>query len=360
MSEQVYVSMKDIAEKVGLHVSTVSLALKDSPKLRAQTKEKILAAAHLLGYRHNPYISTLMRSRRSRRIPQTSPVIGYITSHDHRDEWKQVDVLHQFFHGCCEMATQRGYRMETFWRKDPSMTPKRFSRILYNRGIQGIILAPCPELDAHVEMEWELFSPVAIGYSIHHPRLHRVTNNHFLSGIQVMDYCRKIGARRIGFVVPKLHTVRLQHRWLGAFLAKQFTAGIPAEIPPLITDQGEWGAPTILEWYYRHRPDVIVGSFGSSIKNWLASAGIQTPRDVQLVSLTCPDENHEVTGIYENSHGIARKATEMVISMIEQTEKGLPAEPWTISLEGAWNPGTTVLDPSIPGVSEESNLPLLS
>jgi LacI family transcriptional regulator len=360
MSEQVYVSMKDIAEKVGLHVSTVSLALKDSPKLRPETKKKVLAGAQALGYRHNPYISTLMRSRRSRRIPQTSPVIGYITSHAGRDDWRKFEIHQQFFDGCCEMANQRGYRIETFWRKDPTMTPKRFSRILYNRGIQGILLAPCPELDAHVEMEWDLFSPVAIGYSIHHPRLNRVTNNHFLSGIQVMDYCWRIGAKRIGFVVPKLHTVRLQHRWLGAFLAKQFSAGYPVDIPPLITDQGKWGAPTILEWYQRHRPDVIVGSFGSSIKNWLETAGIQAPRDVQLVSLTCPEENHEVTGIYENSHGIARKATEMVISMIEHTEKGLPTEPWTISLEGAWNPGTTVLDPSIPGVLEENGARLLS
>jgi DNA-binding LacI/PurR family transcriptional regulator len=366
MSEHVYVSMKDIAAHVGVHVSTVSLALQDSPKIRPETKRRITEAANQLGYRHNPYLSTLMRSRRVRKVPQTSPVIGYVTSHADKDGWRKQHVLLEFYDGCCRMAKERGYRMEVFWRKDPEMSPQRFSQILYHRGIQGIILGPCTELDAHVELDWDLFSPVAIGHSIHHPQLHRVTNNHFLSTVRVMDYCHHIGARRVGFVVQKVHTVRLQHRWLGAYLAKRLELGMDTDIEPLITGENEWSLETVKEWYERFRPEVIIGPFGSSIGNWLESTGVMIPDDVQLISVACPRQGHRVTGVFENSQSIGAKAVQMVISMIEHTEKGIPENPSTVSLEGIWNPGSTVKRPSLQmrpqdysGLREAENSPRL-
>jgi len=337
--------MKDIAEKVGMHVSTVSLALKDSPRITEETKKKILATARELGYQRNPYLSTLMKSRRVRRVPQSSPVIGYITFHESREGWKEQHVEYEFFEGCRTMAQSRGYTIEDFWIKEPGMSSKRFSDILFNRGIQGIILGPSKELDAHVDLEWDRFSAVAIGHSIHYPQLHRVTNNHFLSTLRVMDYCQLIGVKRVGFAVRKIHTVRLQHRWLGAYLAKRLELKLDHDVEPFITD--EWSLGAILKWYHRNKPKVIIGPFGSSIGNWLESAGISIPGEVQLISLACPRPGHRVTGIYENSHGIGAKAVQMVISMIEHTEKGIPSAPSTLSLEGIWNPGSTVKRPWI-------------
>lgn len=337
--------MKDIATRVGVHVSTVSLALKDSPKIREETKKKVLAAANEMGYRRNPYLSTLMKSRKMRKVPQGSPVIGYITFHDTRNGWKEQHVEFEFFEGCSLMAGSRGYKIEDFWFSEPGMSSRRFSDILHNRGIQGIILGPSKEEDAHVDLDWNRFSPVAIGHSIHYPQLHRVTNNHFLSTIRVMDYCSMIGVRKVGFVVRKIHTMRLQHRWLGAFLAKRRELGMDAGIEPLITD--DWSMETVHAWYRRYQPEVIIGPFGSSVGNWLESAGIKVPDDVQLVSLACPRPGHRVTGIYENSHGIGARAVQMVVSMIEHTEKGIPNAPSTVSLEGIWNPGSTVKRPQL-------------
>ena len=46
------VTLKDIAEKTGFTVNTVSQALRGSPKLREETKAAIRAAAKELGYVH--------------------------------------------------------------------------------------------------------------------------------------------------------------------------------------------------------------------------------------------------------------------------------------------------------------------
>ncbi|MCD8483019.1 MAG: LacI family transcriptional regulator [Verrucomicrobia bacterium] len=353
MSDHSYVSMKDIAAQVGVHVSTVSLALQDSAKIRPETRQKILEAAEKLGYRHNPYLSTLMRSRRVRKMPQTSPVIGFVTSHAERDGWRKREVLLDFYDGCCQMAQDRGYRIEVFWRKDPEMSAKRLSQILYHRGIQGIILGPCDEMDSHVEMDWDLFSPVAIGHSIHSPLLHRVTNNHFLSTVRVMDYCHNMGVKRVGFAVQKVHTVRLQHRWLGAYLAKRIELGMDTDIEPLIAGVNEWKLETVKAWYNTYKPEVIIGPFGSSVGNWLESTGVKIPADVQLISVACPRMGHRVSGIFENGKSIGSKAVQMVISMIEHTEKGIPENPSMVSLEGTWNPGSTVRRPSMPFIPKD-------
>lgn len=343
MSDSGYVSMRDIAEQAGVHVSTVSLALKDSPRIREDTRQKINQIAIELGYRRNPYLSTLMQSRRVRKVPQSSPVIGYISFGSSRDEWKSVQVEFDFFRGCQAAALKRGYKVEDFWIREPGLSEHRFSNILYSRGIQGLILGPSREADEHVQLDWNKFSAVAIGYSIHSPQLHKVTNNHFLSTIRVMDYCAQMGIKRVGFAVQELHTMRLQHRWLGAYLAKRRELGMDQDVEPLITKN--WSSSVLLEWYNRYKPELIIGPFGTSVSNWLRKAGLKVPEDVQAISLACPRPGHEVTGVFENSFGIGAKAVQMVIGMVEQTEKGVPEAPTTLSMEGVWNPGTTIRQP---------------
>lgn len=58
------VTMRDVAVRAGVTAATVSLALRDSPEISAQTKARVLAAVQELGYRPNPYVQSLMRTRR--------------------------------------------------------------------------------------------------------------------------------------------------------------------------------------------------------------------------------------------------------------------------------------------------------
>ena len=45
------VTMSDIAAALGLHPSTVSLALKDSPRIAKETRARVQAIAAEMGYR---------------------------------------------------------------------------------------------------------------------------------------------------------------------------------------------------------------------------------------------------------------------------------------------------------------------
>lgn len=58
-----YVTIKDIAGHLALSVSTVSRALAGDKNIRRETKEKLLEAARLLGYKPNPVATNLKYGR---------------------------------------------------------------------------------------------------------------------------------------------------------------------------------------------------------------------------------------------------------------------------------------------------------
>ncbi len=57
------ITIYDIAEKLKLSSATVSRALQNHPAINKKTKEKVQAAAQMLGYRHNTFASSLRKQQ---------------------------------------------------------------------------------------------------------------------------------------------------------------------------------------------------------------------------------------------------------------------------------------------------------
>ena len=77
-------TIRDIGRKTGYHYSTVSLALRDHPRIPDSTKQIIRAAAEGLGYRPDPMLSALCAYRLTKRPPKEQTVIAWITNHRNR------------------------------------------------------------------------------------------------------------------------------------------------------------------------------------------------------------------------------------------------------------------------------------
>ena len=58
-----HISLKDLAQKLGVSISTVSRALKDSPEIGVQTRERIKQMAKELNYRPNPFAISLLKNQ---------------------------------------------------------------------------------------------------------------------------------------------------------------------------------------------------------------------------------------------------------------------------------------------------------
>ncbi|MGY6557690.1 MAG: LacI family DNA-binding transcriptional regulator [Nitritalea sp.] len=77
MKKSHQVTMKEIAKKLQVSVSTVSRALKDSPELHPETKQKIVAMAKEMNYQPN----LLAQSLRSSRSKVLGVIVPELTSH---------------------------------------------------------------------------------------------------------------------------------------------------------------------------------------------------------------------------------------------------------------------------------------
>lgn len=63
MNNKKHVSLKDLAEELGVSVSTVSRALKDSPEVGEEMRERVKKLAGEWNYRPNPFAISLLKNK---------------------------------------------------------------------------------------------------------------------------------------------------------------------------------------------------------------------------------------------------------------------------------------------------------
>ena len=91
MTQKTRASLKDIANETGLSISTVSEALRNSPKVRPGTRKLVEEAAARLHYRPNPLVTALMSQVREAKQPTDSLVLALIDASNRKE---QLSVSH--------------------------------------------------------------------------------------------------------------------------------------------------------------------------------------------------------------------------------------------------------------------------
>src|ERR1043165_8780605 len=77
-------TISDIARATGLHYSSVSLALRDSPKIPIHTRNEVKAAAKKLGYIPDPMLKALSVYRSHVRPKSFQATLAWVNSHPQR------------------------------------------------------------------------------------------------------------------------------------------------------------------------------------------------------------------------------------------------------------------------------------
>jgi len=334
-------TLQDVATRAGVHRTTVSLALRDRPRIPAATRERVKAIAVKLGYRINPLVSALMQSRRSGKAVKHI-ALAYVTNYPTRFGWRPPHHDRpDFFPGAVERARDFGYQLEHFWLAEPGMTPHRFCDILSARGIHGLIVGRLPPGQQAMELLWSRFSCVALGLTLRSPLLHHVTENHFDAAWQGMQRCRERGYQRVGFVFSEANdSPRVGDRWLGAFLAQQQQFPAADRLPPCRAVPAD--EKSFREWFTRVRPDALLANHGRPVLAWLARMGRRVPRDVGLIDLAGDHPELHCAGVYYDPAKLGALAVEMLIGLTHRNETGVPDDQHEILLNGEWRDGRTL------------------
>jgi len=336
-------TLEDVAKRAGVHRSTVSLALRDSPRITPEVRQRIQALTREMHYRVNPLIAALMRSRRSGHAVK-HVCLAYVTKYPTRFGWRPPHHDRpDFFPGALKRAAELGYKLEHFWLGEPGMTAARFSDILRERAITGVLLGRLPPGQAQLELRWDRFSTVALGFTLRSPMLHHVAEDPFSAAAQTVEQCLGRGYRRLGFVFADADdSPSTGDRFLGAFLRQQFRLPAKDHIPPCEYQPGPAFRKSFLAWVKRWRPDALVTTHGQPIHDWLRDAGYTVPEDIGLATLINDHLDEGIAGIHHNPLVLGSLAAEMVVGMLHRDEIGLPAEPHFVLTPGSWIEGGTL------------------
>ncbi len=330
----------DIAKKLGVHPSTVSLALNNSSKISAATRRKIQKAAEEMGYRKNPYVSALMSARRQGKTPQSPPVIAFITSSGTPDGWKEMHNAIEFHEGCADVAHSLGMRIEEFWLGDANLGAKRLDEILYHRGIQGGIFLPTGEFREKMNHSWEHIACVSYGIYDIVPSMDRVKADHYGNMEKVLGLLAEKGFGRIGFAMDTAYPYKNHNRWLAAYLMHQQNQPRGRKMQPWVCPDPTY--ESFVQWLEKEKPDVIACMFSAKVKGWLERCGLGVPGDIGLATLGTASESPSASGIIEDAATCGKLALEMLIERIHHNQPGSPAFPRYITVRGRWNPGKTI------------------
>lgn len=340
-------TLQDVAEKAGVHRSTVSLALRDNPRISASVRSRVQRIAKELGYRSNPLVTALMRSRRTR-CTAHHVVIAYVTSHATRYGWRPPHHDRpDYFPGAARRAEELGYKLEDFWLNEPGMTPERFANILASRGINGMLVGRLPPGRNELHLPWERFSAVALGLTLINPDLNRVSEDAFASATEAIHQCRAKGHRRIGFVMSEPDdSPHIGDRWMGAYLRLQLHCPPEDRMPPCeYRPPGEF-EPHFLKWFDEYKPDAILATHADPVAALLRDSGSRAAKAARLYVLVNDKLHLGHTGIHLDPGIVGSLAVDMVVGMMHRGETGLPAEPHHVLVPGRWMEGAASAPPS--------------
>jgi DNA-binding LacI/PurR family transcriptional regulator len=190
------ITLKAVAQHVGLTPGTVSAVLNDAPSARSipqETKNRIHAAAKELNYRPNFFARTL-RNKRTFTIGVIAEEIG--------DSYGSAVIS-----GIEQHLRKRGYFFLTVaHRHDPDLL-NQYSHLLSERGVEGIIT-----VDTTVHEAPSLPTVSVAG----HKKLKGVTNivlDHHRAAVLALKYLKDLAHERIAFMIGNPLSSDSKERW---------------------------------------------------------------------------------------------------------------------------------------------------
>lgn len=268
------ITLKAVAQYLGLTPGTVSAVLNDAPSARSipqETKNRIHAAAKELNYRPNFFARTL-RNKRTYTIGVIAEEIG--------DSYGSTIIsgIEQHLRKC-------GYFFLTVaHRHDPELL-NRYSQLLSERGVEGIIT-----VDTTVQ-EAPVLPTVAVAG---HKKLKGVTNivlDHERAAILALGHLKELSHKRIAFMKGNPLSSDAEDRWeaiarvaeqLGLNVDPDLTVQIDSDDPtPML------GYPFAKQLLARNKPFTALFAYNdiSAIGaiRALQEHGLRVPQDVSVV-----------------------------------------------------------------------------
>lgn len=313
------VSMKDIAQRCGVSVATVSKALNGQPDISEETRSRIEDAAREMGYMTNAAARALKTNRTYN--------LGVLFVDERRS-----GLGHEYFSAMLESfkveAEAHGYDI-TFINHNVGGKRTSYVQHCLYRGVDGVVIACVDFTDPQVLELVESGIPLVTIDHVFNNRLAVVSDN--VSGLEALvRHVYGKGHRKIAFLHGENTTVT-RNRLTGFYRACE---DLGLEIPPeyikscVYHDPDRCAQATREILALENRPTCIIFPDDFSYiggLNVLNEAGLRIPEDISAVGY---DGIHlakvmRLTTYSQNVEQIGKIAAEQLINLIEHPKTTL-------------------------------------
>lgn len=336
------VSMREIAAKLGVSHVTVSMALRDNPRVSAPVRQKIKQVAEEMGYRPDPMLNALAAYRNTKSAAGIHSAVAWINAWEQPDELRSYKEFDLYWKGASQSAAKFGYRLEEF-RIDREMTPKRLHQVFQARNIRGILLPPQRTQPAWEDFPWQEYSVARFGRTLKFPCAHLVTADQLTNTYIAVSRMRERGYRRIGLIAQDIgHDPRGPHFTAGFLSAReQFHDENPLPIFCLEGTVTPELVARFREWMDKEKPDALLGTDNPG--ELLRKAGYRVPDDIPVAVTSILDGGAD-SGMDQHPEEIGRVGFLLLNSLINDGARGVPTIFRQILVEGSWVDGSSLPD----------------
>ncbi len=341
------VTMADVAAKLGVSKSTVSLALRNHGSIPLERREQVRRVAEKMGFVPDPFLSGLAAFRRSQARAGGQGALAWV------NHWKEPERLRgqfkefaAYWRGAEAAARQHGYRLDEV-RWEESCSPKRLERILLARGIEGVLVPPHNELLDWGDFDWTKFAVVRFGRSVQNPDSNLVSADQLRAVVMAMERIHEFGYRRIGMIVDRDFNERLGGNFASGYLYAQHLLQLKPALPLLLLDHGKRSAAemarvaeAVRHWLAKFKPEAVLTT-EIDIPATIREVGYRIPDDVAVAGTSVLDIPVDA-GVDQHSEAIGRIAAEALIKQLNVSERGEPTDPCRILVESRWQDGASL------------------
>jgi DNA-binding LacI/PurR family transcriptional regulator len=327
---KVRVGLRDIAAAAKVCVMTVSLALRDNPRISTETRDRIKRLATELGYHPDPELSRLMNHLRASRTARGKIGVALI------DFYPTADFAENIYNTKIRLGAQRraaelGFSITTMHAADYNHSLPHLLKVIRARGLEGALLLPsvvATELDTTVN--WDGISVVATSKSILAPRFHCVVPNQFGNTMRLLETLEAQGHRRICAVFDERFDERTAHNFTAAVNWK------PRDRLTLVVPQSASAsrrAELVAEWLTEKQPDAVFAQSDAVVAAIPRLRSVRPRLNFQVVSLGA----HNSAGfsyLDECADLVGSGAIDLLGGMMYYHETGIPAHPRTTLIDG--------------------------
>ncbi len=322
------VTMRMVASEVGVHQSTVSRALRGDPRIGAEVRKQVQAAAQQMGYRPDKRVAELMQSLRkpSQGVTECLAVI-----HDFRpEEAQQLETVRRYVGWMRAGAERLGFAVEVFAASAYGECWLALARVLQTRGIRGVLVCPFyrPDL-SEWDFPWERFSVVAIGSCPEKPPFHRVDTDDYSIMRLILSKLTETGHERIGLCIESAFNQHTRGMLVGAYLAWQWETAPKAKLPVLRFDRSKPNASAMDRWVTRWQPDVLIPCcVQHQLRRWLGR------HSFEYVRLAAQPGEWGVAA--DCLQRMVERSVEVLVAKIFARDQGLPPHDQTTLIGARW------------------------